>query len=104
MLKDDFILMQKQDLTTNENPLLEQLLYVFEAVLKDYSPLTDVSSELTVEDCYHKMEAEAKRKAKNGVYCFGPEETKKFVISYLKLTSESPSDIKTKLINLEDFI
>lgn len=108
MLKDEFILMQKQDLETKKDIVLKQLLEVVEEVLKDYPNYTDLDSNLTIEDCYEKMKTRAKQKAVNNCYCFTPKETKQFIIEYLGLKDvkqeDSTNTTKTNFINLEDFI
>lgn len=104
MLKDEFISMQRQDIETNNNEVLKQLLLAFEEVLKDYPLTTELSSNLTIEDCYNKMATEARNKAENNSYCFAPKETKEFIIKYLGLNSKQQETKQTTFINLEDFI
>lgn len=100
MLKQEFLEMQRQDLVTNNNAVLKELLLAFEGILADYPQSTDIDSSLTVEACYKKMSEFARGKAVNGCYCFGPDETKSFVVDYLKLGEVKKQDF----LNLEDFI
>lgn len=100
MLKEEFLEMQRQDLVTNNNATLKELLLAFKEILADYPRSTDIDSSLTVEACYKKMEEMAREKAVSGCYCFGPDETKSFVVDYLKLGEVK----KQEFLNLEDFI
>ena len=108
MLKDEFIKMQRQDLETNKDIVLKQLLVAVEEVLKDYPDYVDLDSSLTIENCYEKMKTRAKQKAVNNSYCFAPKETKEFIIEYLGLKDikqeDSSNTTKTNFVNLEDFI
>ena len=100
--------MQKQDLETNENIVLKQLLTVVVEVLKDYTETVDINPKLTIEDCYNKMKSNARKKAVNNSYCFGPEETKEFIVKYLDLDKSNQKtikeEVKSNFVNLEDFI
>lgn len=108
MLKDEFIKMQRQDLETSKNEILNQLLEAVEEVLKNYPNYIDLGSNLTIENCYEKMKTRAKQKAVNNSYCFTPKETKQFIIEYLGLKDikqeDSINTTKTNFVNLEDFI
>lgn len=100
--------MQKQDLETSNNAIHKQLLSAVEEVLKDYPETITLDSKLTIEDCYNKMKSEAQKKAVNSSYCFGPEETRDFIINYLGLKKDGQNILneekKSDFINLEDFI
>lgn len=101
MLKNEFILMQEQDLVTQNDLILKELFDYFKEILKDYPSNIEIDSSKTVEECYHKMKEEARKKAVNGKYCFGPLTTKKFIIEYLGLT-ETVSNFK--IVNITDFL
>ena len=100
MLKNEFIEIQRQDLVTSSNNNVKQMLEAFEEVLKDYPLTQEIDNSKTCEECYKKMEEEAHKKSINGSYCFGPSETKEFIINYLGLENKD----NTTIINLEDFI
>jgi len=108
MLKEEFMLMQRQDLETSNNLVFKQLLNAVEEVLEDYPDYMDFNSNLTIEDCYEKMKTRAKQKAVNNCYCFTPKETKEFIIEYLGLKDikqeNSINTTNTNFVNLEDFI
>ncbi len=99
MLKNEFLVMMKQDLETKHDETLNQLLLCFEEILKDYPASTEIDNSKTIEECYKSMEKYAKENAKNNSYCFTPEKTKEFIVNYLGLKT-----VKTAFINLEDFI
>lgn len=101
MLKNEFILMQEQDLVTKNDLILNELFECFKEVLNDYPSSVEIDSKKSVEECYHQMEQEARKKAVNGKFCFGPLTTKKFIIDYLGLT-ETVSNFK--IVNITDFL
>lgn len=100
MLKHEFLEMQRQDIETSNNEQYKQLLMAMEEILKDYPTSIVIDSKLTIEDCFNKMKEEARKKAVSGCYCFGPIETKDFIIKYLGLAEVQ----QTNFINLEDFM
>lgn len=100
MLKHEFLEMQRQDIETSNNELYKQLLIAMEEVLKEYPSSINIDSSLTIEACYNKMKEEAHEKAVSGCYCFGPIETREFIIRFLGLTEIH----NTNFVNLEDFM
>lgn len=99
MLKNEFLIMQRQDLVTESKPEYQAILLAFEEILKNYPSSTEIDSTKTIIECYKKMEHYAKEHAQNGIYVFLPEDAKKFFIEYLNLGKPS-----NDFVNLEDFL
>lgn len=102
MLKDEFLLMMKQDLETSDDENYKQIYLCFEEILKSYPSSQEIDNSKNCKDCFDKMKSEARKKAKNGFYCFTPDQAKEFIIKYLNLHETIPS--KSKILKLEDFI
>ena len=98
MLKEEFLKMQRKDLVTKNEKILDALLECFEDILKNYSADVEIDPSKTVEECYKQMEDFARKNAKNCRYCFTPQDTKMFVEKYLNLEQKSSMFVK-----LEDF-
>ncbi len=100
MLKDEFLKMQEQDLVTSSNSGAKQILECFKEVLKDYPTSLDIDPSLNCEDCFNKLKSKARAEARDGMFYFGPSNTKKFILNYLKI-EEIKNDKQIK--RLEDF-
>lgn len=99
MLKNEFLIMQEQDLETSSNNLHKQMLLCFKHLLQDYPEDIEINESKTCAECYDKMFEKAK---KEHIEVFGPEDTKNFIIEYLGITKILHSN--AKMIKLEDFI
>ena len=103
MLKEEFIEMQRQDLETLNNDVLNSLCDLFEEILKDYPNFLDIDSTKSVSGCFSEMRKFAQSKAKNGEYCFGHKQSIDFVIKYLNLERKQES-VDNDFVDLNDFI
>jgi len=104
MTKQEFLLMQEQDLTTHQDR--EQLLPVLECmkeVLKAAPADAEIDAKKTVEGCFGQMRAEAQKKQKNQCYYMGPTEALKVVADYLDIKISTRVE-KSKKISLEDYL
>jgi len=101
MLKNEFILMQKQDLETSDDFNLKNLLEVFETVLNPLSSDLEIDPKKTVSDCYKEMEMYARKNAKGGKFSFNSKQVIEFVSKYLSVDN---LEIKNTFVDLGDFL
>ena len=104
MLKEEFIEMQRQDIETLNNDVLNSLCDLFEEILEDYPNNTEIESTKSVSGCYSEMRKFAQSKAKNGEYCFGNKQSIDFVIKYLNLERKQEKIDSNDFVDLSDFI
>ena len=105
MLKDEFLLMQEQDLETSDDSNLKNLLEVFELVLKRLPSNTDIDSKKSVSDCYKEMEYFARKHAKSGCFSFNSKQVIDFVSKYLEVNDlVSNSADNNTFVDLGDFL
>lgn len=100
MNKETFITLQKEDITSLNNPSYNAILNLFD----EYIPAgADIPDNKSVEGMYKFMEVYAKKNAKNGSFCIDPfDGFKKIMFDYLEI---KPGDINSKKdidISLED--
>ena len=105
MLKDEFLLMQKQDLETSDDFNLKNLLEVFEEVLKPLSSHIEIDSKKSVSDCYKEMENYARKNAKSRCFSFNSKQVIDFVSKYLEINDlvNNSADNNT-FVDLSDFL
>lgn len=101
MLRDEFLIMQRQDLVTAEDENLNTLCDVFEEVLKSVPSNFEIDSKKTVKECYDKMYVHAQKNQKNHSYCFNTKAVIEFVSNYLEV---DVLEQKTDYVDLTDFL
>ena len=101
MNKQEFLLMQEQDLITHADR--EQLLPVLECMkeaLKAAPVDAEIDPKKTAEGCLSHMKAAAEKKKRNGSYYMGPDEALKVAADYLNIKNFHSSG----KIDLADFL
>lgn len=101
MLKSEFI--EKQKDLVQGNDILKELLKVVEK----YLPISNnfnIDDEKSINDLYEKMRDYANDHQVNDCYCFGEEETKKFINDYFNIKNLNFESAEHDYINLTDFI
>lgn len=104
MLKNEFLLMQEQDLETSDDFNLKNLLEVFKEVLKPISSCIEIDSKKSVSDCYKEMKKYAKENAKAGCFSFNSSQVIDFVSKYLEVTDIVNNSSNNTFVNLSDFL
>lgn len=97
MLIDEFINMCREDLVTENNDTLNELLSCVENIFSHYSKSTDIDSSLSIRGLYSNMENYAKT---NNITCFCGARLQDFILDYFKLNKI----MKFPMVNLEDFM
>lgn len=100
MNKETFITLQKEDITSLDNPTYNAILNLFD----EYIPAgADIPNNKSVDGMYKYMYAYANKNKINNSYCIDPfDGFKKLMFEYLEI---KPGDIDTKKdidISLED--
>ncbi len=101
MLKSEFLGKQKD--LVQENNVLKELLKVVEKCLPVSSNF-NIDDEKSINDLYEKMRDFASAHQVNDCYCFGEEETKKFINDYFNIKNSSFESVEHNYVNLTDFI
>lgn len=99
MTKNEFIAREKEDITTLNNPIYEEILKLF----GQYIPQNvQIDSKKNVEGMYKFMyDYASKNRGTEKVYCIDPGDTfKEIMFKYLEI-AESP--LIEKEFSLEDF-
>jgi hypothetical protein len=108
MKGQEFIRMMRQDIETHEDKeMLSQVVDAMEAVVQSKPFAEYPATGKTAEDCFKKMEDNARKNQSNQKYCFTPSATLDFIAKYLLGETASvaaPAAGSGGIIDLDDLL